>query len=144
MCNKNTVISWDDKRWRRVATADVEDDGQFFECAIYEHIKGGGHCLYFGENEYEGMGKGQTCGTYSFKDGVLRDSDGDMIAIKNVDEGRHIHQSQDYAPSTSESSESDSEDYQPGCRGIVCREQGRGRGRGRRGRGRGRGRGGLG
>ena len=149
---KKTATSWDDQCWRLIATADVEDDGQFYECAIYEHTKGGGHCLYFGENEYEGMGKGQKCGTYSFKDGILRDSDGDSIEIKNVVEGRHMQQSEDYAPSASESSESDSEEFQPGCtvRGRGGRGRGRGRGggrgrgRGRGGRGRGRGRGGRG
>ena len=120
----------------------MDDDGQFFECAIYEHINGGGHCLYFGENEYEGMGEGQNRGTYSFKDGILRDSDGDEIKIKNVVEG----QSEDYAPSTSTSSaesENDNEEFQPVSRGAGGRRQGRGRGRGSGGRGRGgRGRGG--
>ena len=40
--------------------------------------------MFFGEQEYEGMGPGQSCGTYSFIDNVLRDSDGDIIAIKNI------------------------------------------------------------
>ena len=64
--------------------ADVEDRSKFYKCAIYEHKVGGGHCIYFGQDEYEGMGAGQTCGTYSFKDGLLRDSDGDIIPVNNV------------------------------------------------------------
>ena len=75
---------WDDECWELVATADVEDAGDFYKCAIYEHKVGGGHCIYLGEDEYEGMGAGQTCGTYSFKNGVLRDSDGDIIPVNNV------------------------------------------------------------
>ena len=34
---------FDDSCWRRVATAGVEDEGKFYECAIYEHKTGGGH-----------------------------------------------------------------------------------------------------
>ena len=75
---------WDDECWGLVATAEVEDAGDFYKCAIYEHKVGGGHCIYLGEDEYEGMGAGQTCGTYSFKNGVLRDSDGDIIPVNNV------------------------------------------------------------
>ena len=76
-----------DDEWQRVATADVEDDGNFYECAIYKHKTGGGHCIYFGEDEYEGVGKDGAYGTYSFQNGVLADSDGDAIQIRNVDYG---------------------------------------------------------
>ena len=40
--------------------------------------------MFFGEQEYEVMGPGQSCGTCSFIDDVLRDSDGDTIDIKNI------------------------------------------------------------
>lgn len=127
------VMPWDDECWECVATADVEDGGKFYECAIYKHKVGGGHCIYFGEDEYEGMGTNQECGTYSFKDGVLKDSDGDVIQVKNVEEGKLP--SPDYAPSTESSSEdSDSNEYAP-----ASRRRGQGRSRGRRGRRRGRG-----
>ena len=126
-------IPWDDECWERVATADVEDGGKFYECAIYKHKVGGGHCIYFGEDEYEGMGTNQECGTYSFKDGVLKDSDGDVIQVKNVEEGKLP--SQDYAPSTSteSSDDSDSDGYAP-----TRQRRGQGRNRGRRRRSRGR------
>ena len=65
------TIVFKDDCWKRVATADVEDRGNFYECAIFEHITGGGHYLWFGQQEYEGMGVSQSCGTYSFHDGVL-------------------------------------------------------------------------
>ena len=131
ICDVDTSIFNDDD-WQRVATADVEDDGDFYECVIYEHKTGGGHCIYFGEDEYEGVGKEGACGTYSFQNGVLIDSDGDVISAKNFNYGRIA--SRDYAPSSESSDDSDSEVYSPSRRG-----RGRGR-RGRGGRGRGRGR----
>ena len=54
-------IVWKDECWERVATADVEDSGAFYECAIYLHKVGGGHCLFFGQEEYEGMGANSGC-----------------------------------------------------------------------------------
>ena len=159
------VISWKEECWQRVATADVEDGGAFYECVIYQHKVGGGHCLYFGEEEYEGMGEDQSCGVYSFKDGVLKDQDGDSIQVRNVVVGRLP--TRDYVPSSSSDEESECEEVIPvykrgrvsgrgtdGQRTDVFRDtsttrggrsSGRGRasGRGRtsgRGRGRGRGR----
>ena len=75
-----------------MANADVEDDGLFRKCAIYAHRSGGGHSIYFEEgDDYEGMGPGQCCGTYSYKDRVLRDTDGDLISIKNIIEHGDEH-----------------------------------------------------
>lgn len=137
---KQSVYVWyldastfNDDDWQRVATADVEDDGKFYEYAIYEHKTGGGHCLYFGEDEYEGVGEDGACGTHSFQNGLLLDSDGDVISARNVAYGRMP--SRDYAPSSESSGDSDSEEYAP-----SSRVRGRGRGRGSHGRG-GRGRG---
>ena len=50
----------------------------------YEHETGGGHCIYFGADEYEGVGEDSSRGTYCFTDGVLRDSDGGIIEARNV------------------------------------------------------------
>ena len=123
---------FNDTLWTRVATADVEDGGEFYDCAIYAHKTGGGHCIWFGQNEYEGMGEDQSCGTYSFMEGVLRDSDGDIIASRNIVVGS------EYPALSDESSEEASgEEYEPSRR----RDGGRGRGRAGRGRGRGRARG---
>ena len=122
---------FNDNLWTRVATADVEDGGKFYECAIYAHKTGGGHCIWFGQDEYEGMGEGQSCGTYSFNEGVLRDNDGDIIASRNIVAGS------EYPALSDESSEEESsEEYEPSRR----RDGGRGRGRAGRGRGRYRGR----
>ena len=124
------AISWNDDCWLRVATADVQEaDGQFHECAIYAHRSGGGHCIYFGEEEYEGMGIDQACGTYSFVDGVLKDSDGDIINTTNVVRDN-------CGNSSSESETGDEEEYVPLRNGQRGRGRG-GQGRGRRGRGRG-------
>ena len=105
------TTSWKEECWQRVATADVEDRGAFYDCVIYKHKVGGGYCLYFGEEEYEGMGKDQSCGIYSFKDGVLQDQDGDIIQTRNVVVGRLP--TQDYVPSSSSDEESDCEEFHP-------------------------------
>lgn len=73
---------FDDSLWTRVAIADIEDEGKFYECAIYEHKTGGGHCIYFGADEYEGVGEDSSCDTYSFRDGALRDSDGSLLLTR--------------------------------------------------------------
>ena len=86
-CNNRRYYVWkqtwvggkQDHCWRRVATADVEDGGQFYECAICSHHTGGGHCIYLGDKEYEGMGKDQTWGIYSYIHKILRDRDGDLF-----------------------------------------------------------------
>ena len=44
----------------------------------------GCHCIYFGVDEYEGVGEDLSRDTYSFRDGVLCDSDGDIIEVRNV------------------------------------------------------------
>ena len=120
---------WKDDCWRRVATADVEDGGQFYECAIYAHRTGGGHCIYFGDKEYEGMGD-QTCGTYSYINKILRDSDGDLINIRNI-----VEEEDDNDGIASDSDEEDEEEYVP-----VANNRQKRRTSGRRGAGRGTGR----
>ena len=112
---------FDDSLWTRVATADVEDEVKFYECAMNMKQEA---VIYFGAYEYEGVGEDSSRGTYSFTDGVLRDSGGDIIEARNVVMGAEF----DYLSSES------SEECTPSAVGA------RGRGRGaRRGRGRGRG-----
>ena len=59
----------------------LEDNGVWREVSIYRRKTTGGVCLYFGGFEYEGLS-----GTYSYRSGVLRDSDDDLIQVRSVDE----------------------------------------------------------
>ena len=114
------AITWEDNLWVRVATGDVkEDDGQFYECAIYAHRSGGGHCLFFGEEEYEGMGSNQSCGMYSFEGGVLKDADGDLIPIRNIVRDRDGESSSEYDNNQQSGEESEEEEYIP----AVCQRR---------------------
>lgn len=126
-------IVWDNDCWMRVATADVEEaDGQFYDCAIYAHRSGGGHCLYFGETEYEGMGANQSCGTYSFEGGVLKDADGDLIPIRNMERDRDGESSSEGENQEGSDGDEDEEnDYVPAGRVRGMRSEGSGRGKGR-------------
>ena len=132
-CASMSGILWDDACWTRVATADVEEaDGQFRKCEIYAHSSGGGYCLFFGAVEYEGMGKNQSCGTYSYEGGVLKDSDGDIIPIRNVERDRDEESS---SGGNDRDDKDDDEDYVPAgrqqsrrVRGMGIEGAGRGKG----------------
>ena len=120
-----------------MATCDIQEpDGQFYECAIFTHRSGGGHCIWLGEQEYEGLGIDQASGgTYSFVDGVLKDSDGVVIPIKNVAREND----------GDDNSEGETGGGEEGEEYVSLKKRRRGRGRGGQGRGRhGRGRGGQG
>ena len=99
----------------------MEDGGHFYECAIYVHRTGGGHCIYFGDNEYEGIGQDQKCGTYSYINRTLKDSDGDLIVMQNVVEDGDS----EATDSEGEGEGEGEEEYVP-----AARQQRRGRGRG--------------
>ena len=77
--NDNT---FSDDTWSKVVAAEVEEDGRYRRVSIYVHDKNGGYCIYFGADEYEGIG--ENCGTYSYHDGKLRDADGDEIVARNI------------------------------------------------------------
>ena len=47
---------FNDDDWRVVATADVEDNGEYYDCVILEHKTGGGCCILLGDEDYEGIG----------------------------------------------------------------------------------------
>ena len=59
----------------------LEDNGVWMEASIYRRKDTGGVCLYFGGSDYEGLP-----GTYSYRSGVMRDSDGDVIQVRGVGE----------------------------------------------------------
>ena len=62
-----------------------------------------------GDEDYEGIGEQHRCGTYTYLEGVLRDSDGDRIPTRNIKEGPLP--SKDFAPDLeNESSEENEED----------------------------------
>ena len=119
---------WKDDCWRRVATADVEDGGQFRKCEIFAHRTGGGHCIFFGDKDYEGMGKDQTHGTYTYINKILRDSDGDLIRIRNIVEDGN-GEVPELASESDEEYVPDTDNRQQQRRGSGMRGAGRGTGR---------------
>ena len=131
--------TFSDDEWSKVATAEVEEDGRYRRVSIYVHDKNGGYCIYFGADEYEGIG--QSCGTYSYYDGKLRDADGDDIVTRNIKDLDDDYVQAEAITASDQSDDNDDVDYVLPGRGH---RGGRGRGRGPRGgrrRGRGRGRG---
>ena len=139
-CICRMAVSFNDDDWQVVTTADVEDNGKYYKCVILEHKTGGGCCIFLGNEEYEGIGDQHKCDTYklyTYANGVLRDTDGDIIPAHNIKEGPLP--SDDFAPDLeSEISDENKEDEYVSLRSSRG-ARGRGSGRGDRGRGRGRG-----
>jgi hypothetical protein len=58
------------------------DDGTWHHVTLYRHAKDGNVVLFYGDDEYEGIG-----GEYSYQNGVLKGSDGMVIAVRHEAEG---------------------------------------------------------
>ena len=57
----------------------VDDGGVWRDCTVFQNKASRGFVIWFGGEEYEGLG-----GTYKFDDGVLKDDDGVVIDTKDL------------------------------------------------------------
>ena len=61
----------------------VDDGGVWRDCTVFQNKASRGFVIWFGGEEYEGLG-----GTYKFDDGVLKDDDG--VVMKSRESG-HVN-----------------------------------------------------
>ena len=86
-------LSFDDDEWDKLVVCEVEEDnGVWKRCTIFSlkssHHSGSEVCLYFGNDEYEGLPPD----TYTLDKNrnVLYDSENDKINIRNVVYMKHV------------------------------------------------------